>query len=97
LNLFVRSVINAGIVLHLYICEMTGLGRSWYFEIKTLHEVSRPRTQTPGLETKILVTMCWEWDQDWGLQVLSKLEFETLGLEITSLVQTILSNCIQWF
>ena len=54
------------------------------------HLVLRPRSrpQPPGLETKIktLVTRSWDRDQDLSLQVSSELEFETLGLKITSLI-----------
>jgi len=70
---------------------MTGIGLeiwrprfwSWNFEIKTLPEVSRPRSQPPGLETKTLVSSSLHRDQD--LQVSSELKFKILGLEIASL------------
>src|SRR6218665_2599705 len=69
---------------------MTGLGLgTWNFEIKTFHEVSRsrPRPEPPGLETKTktLASRSRDQDQDLRFQVSSELEFETLGLEITSL------------
>src|SRR6218665_160800 len=56
------------------------------------HLVSRPRPEPPGLETKTktLATRSRDRDQDLSLQVSSELEFETLGLEITSL-QSVLS------
>src|SRR6218665_46445 len=54
------------------------------------HLVSRPRPrpEPPGLETKTktLATRSQDRDQDLSLQVSSELEFETLGLEITSLI-----------
>src|SRR6218665_1337967 len=53
------------------------------------HLVSRrrPRPEPPGLETKTktLATRSRDQDQDLRFQVSSELEFETLGLEITSL------------
>src|SRR6218665_488070 len=56
------------------------------------HLVSRPRPrpQPPDLETKtkILATRSRDRDQDLSLQVTSELEFKTLGLEITSLLQS---------
>src|SRR6218665_2435444 len=47
----------------------------------------RPRPEPPGLETKTktLATRSRDRDQDLILQISSELEFETLGLEITSL------------
>src|SRR6218665_3286988 len=55
------------------------------------HLVSRPRPrpEPPGLETKTktLATRSRDQDQDLCRQVSSELEFETLGLEITSLVR----------
>ena len=48
--------------------------------------VSRPRPEPPGLETKTKTLATRSRDQDLSLQVASELEFETLGLEITSLV-----------
>src|SRR6218665_2904151 len=48
--------------------------------------VSRPRPEPSGLETKTLATRSRDRDQDLSFQVSSELEFETLGLEITSLL-----------
>src|SRR6218665_3948710 len=78
---------------------MTGLGLgTWNFEIKTFPEVSRPRPEPPGLETKTktLATRSRDQDQDLSFQGSSELEFETLGLEITSLdIQCRISSAIR--
>jgi len=78
-----RSVTNAGIVLHIYICRdfinLLHIARhDWSRSILEL----RDQDFTRVLETKTSAT--WSQDRDLGSQVSSELEFETLGLEITS-------------
>src|SRR6218665_2499688 len=77
---------------------MTGLDRGLGFSRSRLflrsrdqdqdlsYLVSRPRPEPSGLETKTLATRSRDRDQDLSFQVSSELEFETLGLEITSLL-----------
>src|SRR6218665_2083579 len=69
-----------------------GISRSRLFlryrdqDLSYLVSRPRPRPEPPGLKTKTLATRSQDRDQDLSLQVSSELEFETLGLEITSLV-----------
>jgi len=70
-------------LVSILVLELQDQDFSWGLES---YLVSRPRPEPPGLETKTKTLATRSRDQDLSLQVASELEFETLGLEITSLV-----------
>src|SRR6218665_1327369 len=92
--------------LHIIVIKLSGLGlgfetsRSRLFlrsrdqdqDLSHLVSRPRPRPEPLGLETKTktLAARSRDRDQDLSLQVSSELEFETLGLEITSLIRFLL-------
>src|SRR6218665_1659583 len=93
--------IDAVSYILLFVIKLSGLGlglgtsRSRLFlrsrdqgqDLTHLVSRPRPRPEPPGLETKTktLATRSRDQDRDLSFQVSSELEFETLGLETTSL------------